>query len=110
MAVQAGQVNAMGLIDEIMHAVVAQYRTQKAPSLYEDLLANLDEKIGKRKLDTALRRFIKDFPPIACLPEKSTDRENTWRENLNGISNRAAALEELLMLWMSNVNPACHAL
>ena len=54
----------MGLIDEIMHAVVAQYRKQKAPSLYEDLLANLDEKIGKRKLDTALRMFIKDFPPL----------------------------------------------
>ena len=30
-AVQASQVNAMGLIDEIMHAVIAQYHKQKAP-------------------------------------------------------------------------------
>ena len=33
---------------------------------------------------------------------------NTWRVNQNGISNKAAALEELLMLWLSNLNPACH--
>jgi hypothetical protein len=45
LTVQAGQVNAMGLIDEIMHVVIAKYRSQKASLLYEDLLPSL-EKIG----------------------------------------------------------------
>ena len=104
--VQASQVNAMGLIDEIMHAVIAQYRKQKAPSLYEDLLANLVEKIGKRKLDSALRFFIKDFPPLPVYQKKYDISEYLAGES-NGISNKAAALEEVLMLWLSNLNSAC---
>ena len=106
LAVQAGQVNAMGLIDEIMHAVLAHYRTQKAPSLYEDLLATLDEKVGKRKLDTTLRMFIKDFPPLPVY-QKRLDTKEYLMGDSDGISNRAAALEEVLMLWLSNFNPAC---
>ncbi len=34
-AVQAGQLNAMGLIDEILHQVVAQYRQQRNPQAME---------------------------------------------------------------------------
>ena len=105
-AVQASQVNAMGLIDEIMHAVVAQYHTQKAPSLYEDLLANLVEKVGKRKLDSALRIFIKDFPPLPVYQKIHAVSEYLAGES-DGIANKAAALEEVLMLWLSNINPAC---
>ena len=105
-AVQASQVNAMGLIDEIMHAVISQYHKQKTPTLYEDLLADLTEKIGKRKLDTALRKFIKDFPPLSVYKKISEESEYLAGES-NGISNKAAAIEEILMLWLSNSNPAC---
>ena len=97
----------MGLIDEIMHAVIAQYHKQKAPSLYEDLLVNLDEKIGKRKLDSALRMFIKDFPPLPVYQKIYKENEYLAGES-NGIANKAAAFEEVLMLWLSNKNPACH--
>ena len=106
-AVQASQVNAMGLIDEIMHAVVAQYHKQKASSLYDDLLTELVEKIGKRKLDSALRFFIKDFPPLP-VHQKMYDVNEYLAGESNGISNKAAALEEVLMLWLSNLNPACN--
>ncbi|MDP2965053.1 MAG: alpha-amylase family glycosyl hydrolase [Pelolinea sp.] len=106
LAVQADQVNAMGLIDEILHAVVALYRSQKAPSLYEDLLANLEEKVGKRKLNTALRAFIREFPPLLVYQE-TLSVDDYLAGELDGIPNSAAALEELLLLWLSNCNPAC---
>ena len=37
LTVYAGQVNALGLIDEILHYVISQYRTQKMPRLYKDM-------------------------------------------------------------------------
>jgi glycosidase len=105
LTVQAGQVNAMGLIDEIMHVVIAQYRSQKASCLYEDLLSKLEKCIGKRKLDTTLRSFIREFPPVPVFHETLSVDDYLAGES-EGISNRAAALEELLMLWLSSSNPA----
>ncbi len=105
-AVQASQVNALGLIDEILHAVIAQYHKQKNPSLYDDLLENLTDKIGKRKLDIALRLFIKEFPPLSVFQKSMKESEYLAGES-DGISHEASALEELLMLWLSNSNTAC---
>jgi len=96
----------MGLIDEIMHAVIAQYKRQKKPALYDDLIANLTEKIGKRKLDASLRKFVKDFPPLPVHQRIIEEGEYLAGES-NGISHKALALEEVLMLWLSNSNPAC---
>ncbi len=81
--------------------------SQKTPSLYEDLLSNLEEKIGKRKLDSVLRIFIEDFPSPSVYKERLSAKEYLEGES-EGISNRAASLEELLMLWLSNCNTAFH--
>ena len=105
LAVQASQVNAMGLISEILHAVVAHYRSQKAVSLYEELLSELEKKVGKRKLNAALRVFIREFPPLPVYQE-ALSVDNYLAGGSDGIPNRAAALEELLILWLSNCNPA----
>ena len=39
LAVRSGQINALGLIDEIFHHIIALYRTRMNPALYDDLLA-----------------------------------------------------------------------
>jgi len=105
LAVQAGQVNAMGLIDEILHLVIALYRSQKMPTLYEDIEQALTKKLGIRKLKATLRAFIRDFPPPAVFQEKLTIDEFLSGET-DGIPNRAVAIEELLLLWLANQNPA----
>jgi hypothetical protein len=46
-AVKAGQINAMGLIDEILHYVVGQYRDQKNPEAMAEALGWLDAKLGR---------------------------------------------------------------
>ena len=46
-AVKAGQINAMGLIDEILHYVVGQYREQKNPEAMAKALVRLEERLGK---------------------------------------------------------------
>jgi len=104
-AARAGHLNAMGLIDEIMHHVISLYRTQKASSLYRDLEAALIEALGKRKLEHVLRTFIRHFPPTPVYQGHISDKDYLSQES-GGISNRSRAPEEILMLWMGNQNPA----
>ncbi|MBM3137912.1 MAG: alpha-amylase, partial [Chloroflexi bacterium] len=105
LAARAGQINAMGLIDEILHLVIALYRTQRFPTLYPDLEKALIESLGIRKLNAALRAFTRDFPPQVVYQKKQTVDEYLEDET-NGISSRSTAIEEMLMLWLANQNPA----
>jgi len=104
-AARAGHVNAMGLIDEILHHMIALYRTQKLPSLYQDLETALIAELGKRKFEKVLRTFIRDFPPTAVYQKRLSAVEYLDSED-EKISNRARAVEEIFMLWLGNINPA----
>ena len=66
----AGQLNAMGLIDEILHYVCMLYRRDKVASFGRDLLAVLDKEYGKTEIDALLLDFMKEFPPVAVYQEK----------------------------------------
>jgi glycosidase len=106
LAVRSGQINALGLIDEILHHIIALYRTRVNPGLYDQMLDWLEADVGKRKLNTALRAFLRDFPPMPVYQGK-LELSDFFGGETDGISNRSAALEELLLLWLTNQNPAC---
>ena len=106
LAVRSGQINAMGLIDEIFHFVVSLYRSQKSPALYQDLYTFLERQVGRRRLDATLRAFTREFPPPAVFRGMISVDDYLAGEQ-NGISNRAGTLEEMLILWLTNRNPAC---
>jgi hypothetical protein len=72
-AVQAGQINAMGLIDEILHLVVELYREQKKPDVMQAALAWLNDRLGKDAVDQTLRTFIHQFPPVAVYQRQLSD-------------------------------------
>ncbi len=105
-AVHASHLNAMGLIDEIMHYIIFLYRVQKAPRLYYDLETSLQKTIGKRKLNSLIHVFLEEFPPTSVYQGKISLKEYLEGET-NGIPNRFSVLEEVLMLWLTNQNPAC---
>ncbi len=58
-AVRAGQINAMGLIDEILHHVVAAYRRQVNPGVVRQALGWMYERLGERATDAALRNSLR---------------------------------------------------
>jgi hypothetical protein len=60
---RAGQINAMGLLDEILHHVMALFKEQKNPQLMEDAMNLLKEKLGIETVDETLRLFAEEFPP-----------------------------------------------
>lgn len=109
--VSAGQLNAMGLIDEILHYVCMLYRRNKVQTFMTDLLANLDKEFSKEKVDSLLFDFIKEFPPVEVYKEKTTAKEFLERLSLDPgtnlqRSNREQSLEELILLHLANENPA----
>jgi glycosidase len=105
-AVRAGQINALGLIDEILHYVVSLYRQQKNPEVMRLALDGLIETLGEETVDKALRQFVDDFPPVTVYRGEITPEAYLAGETA-GVPHRQLALEELLMLWLANVNPAC---
>jgi glycosidase len=104
-AVRAGQINAMGLIDEILHYLVGLYREQKKPEVMQEALDWLDHEIGSEAVDRALSRFADDFPPVAVYRQE-VSLEDYLAGETDGVSHRRVLLEELLLLWLANANPA----
>ena len=105
LAVKAGQINAMGLIDEVLHLVIELYRQQKSPNSMAAALDRLVADLGAPQLDAALRRFVDEFPPLAVFRNEITVEQYLAGET-GGVPNREVLLEELLMLHVANANPA----
>ena len=104
-AVRAGEINAMGLIDEILHVVIQRYREQRNPDVMDKALAYLEAQLGEEAVDEALRRFVDRFPPIAVYRDEMTPEAYLAGET-HETSHRKIALEEMLLLWLANANPA----
>ncbi len=104
-AVWAGQINAMGLIDEIMHYVVGLYLRQQNPEVMAQALAWLEKRIGQPEVEHTLLQFTGEFPPVAVYQGDMTPEE--YQNGITeGVPNQQVLLEEMMMLWLSNKNPA----
>ncbi len=109
--VSAGQLNAMGLIDEIFHHVCMIYRRDVVPTFMKDLLSTLEEEFSVAEIDNLLLDFIRVFPPVEVYNEKCTAQEylqkNALESSTNSTrSNKEQTLEELILLHIANENPA----
>lgn len=104
-AINPGALNAMGLIDEALHAVMALYREQKDRRAMPDALTWFEARLGRESLDRALLAFADEFPTVEVYRGVQSARE--WLSGSTaGVPHRAVALEEMLMLWLANANPA----
>ncbi|MGD0019924.1 MAG: alpha-amylase family glycosyl hydrolase [Candidatus Limnocylindrales bacterium] len=103
--VHAAELNAMGLIDEILHHAVEIYRRTVNPNVMTDAMAALVAQLPPDRLDHALAHFVEQFPPLAVYRDGQGAAAYLAGET-DGHPNREVALEELLLLWLANVNPA----
>ncbi|MBP5520473.1 MAG: alpha-amylase [Treponema sp.] len=107
----AGQLNAMGLIDEILHYVCMLYRRDKVLGFGRELLAELDKEFGQNQIDELLLAFMKEFPPVEVYKEKIRPQEYLSQTTFDigtkqKRSNREQTLEELILLHLANENKA----
>jgi len=103
--IKAGQINAMGMIDEILHYVIELYREEKKPAIMKEAINWLYKKLGVETVDNTLFVFAKKFPPLSIYKGKYKVEEYI-KKSYKGVSNKQILLEEMIMLWISNVNPA----
>ena len=107
--VRAGQLNAMGLIDDILRHVTDLYRQQASPEVTRRAIDWLEARLGQEALDEALRAYVAEFPPLAVAQRQILPDAYLAGET-DGLPNRQVVLEELLMLWLDNMNPAASPL
>ncbi len=104
-AVRAGQLNAMGLIDEIMHHTIDLYQQERAPKALAQALAFLEARVGREALDVMFTTFAVTYPTTAVYRD-ALSAESYLAGETKGVTHREIVLEEMLLLWLSNINPA----
>ena len=105
LAVHAGQLYAMGLIDEASHVLMARYREQFDPAVMSRALEWFSGRVGAEPLGKMLVAFVEQFPGTSVMRGQMTSWQWLVRQT-NGLSHWAVALEELLLLWTANKNEA----
>ncbi len=107
--INAGALFAMGLIDELSHAMVAKYRKEVDPAVLKDALGWFATNAEPKEVERLLLEFTERFPNVAVFRGEQTAAEwlrGAMEETEDGLSNREVATEELLLLWLANINPA----
>jgi glycosidase len=103
--VRVGDLNAMGLIDEILHYVAGLYRNEKNLRVMQLALDWLYERFGKSAVDRTLQKFGDEFPAVAVYRHEM-GLDAFMESETEGVPHRQMVLEEMLMLWLANMNPA----
>lgn len=111
--IMPGDISAMGLIDEILHFICSLYREQRNQFAWEEGLKWSENKVGKDALMITLNEFIAQFPPVAMYQNKQIAKDyaagvtiTLMGERKNAISNTCNMIEEMLLLYLANINPA----
>ena len=102
-SVRASDINAMGLIDEVLHFMIEVYRRQVNPNIMKDAYGYAASKLAA--VDNTLELFLDQFPPRDVYMGVSSVKEYLESATL-GVSNKLIAMEEMLLLFISNENPA----
>ncbi|HSU18114.1 MAG TPA: alpha-amylase family glycosyl hydrolase [Acidobacteriaceae bacterium] len=103
--IHAAALYAMGLIDELKHVLIAKYRKEVDPAVLSEAFRWLTSQAEPQQVEKLLREFTERFPNTTVYRGEMTPAE--WlAKATEGMPNREAALEELLLLWLANINPA----
>ncbi len=103
--VAPGMINGLGLLHEIFHYLIRLYETKENPGVFKRSIDHLTKNIGTDKLDQLLLNYLRDFPTTGILKEKITPEEYL-AGTTGGKLNREIIIEELILLNLSNENPA----
>jgi len=103
--IKAGNLYAMGLIDEILHYVVSLYREEIQPDIFETALDRLETNLGEDKTSGLLKTFSDQFPPRPVYEGKK-NVDQYLKSVEDGENCRALTIEETMFLSLANLNPA----
>jgi glycosidase len=103
--IRTGQLNAMGLLDEIYHYVLRLYEETANPKVFARAEKKLDQAVGAEKVNTVLHNFGTLFPPLDVhLGKKKL--ESYLKDSTGNKPHTEITLEEIVLLYFANFNPA----
>jgi glycosidase len=102
--VSAGELNALGILHEVFHAILGRYDDTVSPGILRRSIDDTEAEIGRDRTNRVFEHFATDFPSgrnalVHPGVERRTDEDP-----------RAEGLEELLLLSLANANPAAEPL
>ncbi|GAP62420.1 hypothetical protein ARMA_0843 [Ardenticatena maritima] len=100
------ELHAMGLLHELAHTIITRYQTERRPRALADAIAWLEERLGRIALETTLRAIVETFPPLPVQRGEMTADEYLAATDETGASHRERLLEESIIIWLENNNPA----
>lgn len=101
--VPASEINALGLIDEALHGMIRKYEERNA-----GVMARAHQHLGSEMgstFETNLIMFLNEFPPLSVYEGNQTNYDYL-NGSTAGLSHRVTTLEEMLILNITNLNPA----
>ncbi|OQY79186.1 MAG: hypothetical protein B6D45_01435, partial [Ignavibacteriales bacterium UTCHB3] len=107
--VTPGQINALGLLHELMHLVFRNYEQVQNPGVFTRSVVHLREMIGPREFEKVLVKYVETFPPVTVLRGEVSAEEFLSGET-EGKPNAEIMVEELMILHLENMNPAFNSL
>src|SRR5271170_4135157 len=91
-AVNPAALFAMGLIDELSHALVAHYRKNYDPEVMKKALSWFEGKVGADGVEKLLRTFVAEFPNAPVYRGRETG-EQWLAGSTDGVPHRDAELQ-----------------
>ncbi len=101
-----GELYAAGLIDELMHFVFKIHREETGQDFAVELLRQIAEKFGKEEAEKLLLTFVTEFPPADPSIATGAEAKKFLDSLIDGTRCRDIEAEELVVLWLTNQNPA----
>lgn len=106
MAVKTGSFNAMALIYEMYDSIFEKYKKDTLnEDIIEELYDHLEKTFGPKKLKNLITLLVKEFPPKELYDEQ-IDLDEYLKQETGGIKNEKRVLNEVIPLWLGNVNPS----
>ena len=107
--VTPGQINALGLLHELIHIVLRNYEEIQNPGVFSRTVNHLSEMLGGDDFVKVLEKYVELFPPLPVFKKQLTIKEYL-AGSTEEKANKEIVIEELIILHLENLNPAFESL
>lgn len=108
-ALSVAQVFSAAVLDEVLHLVIQLHRDTTDRAVFSTALQAVRTDLGPDETRSTLLEFVRQFP--AAGGRGAAADTAAWLESsTDSVPNSEVVLEELLLLWLANTNPALQSL
>ncbi len=101
----ASDLNALGLIHESIHYIISIYLKRNKSDLFKKAIDQLTREIPLKEIERLLIEYVKNFPTTDVFNKNISIKKYIDGKTKN-VPNREIIIEELILLWLENQNPA----